>query len=35
VLVILPVAVATAVYLLFVVLLNSNIPHGPIERLFS
>ena len=35
VLVILPLAVATAAYLLFVVLLNSNIPHGPIERLFS
>ena len=35
VLIILPLAVATAVYLLFVVLLNSNIPHGPIERLFS
>ena len=34
-LVILPLAVATAAYLLFVVLLNSNIPHGPIERLFS
>jgi hypothetical protein len=35
VLIILPLAVATAVHLLFVVLLNSNIPHGPIERLFS
>jgi hypothetical protein len=34
-LVILPLAVAAAAYLLFVVLLNSNIPHGPIERLFS
>src|SRR5687768_6101451 len=34
-LVILPVAVSTAAYLLFVALLKSNIPHGPIERLFS
>jgi len=34
-LLILPIAVSTAAYLLFVVLLNSNIPHGPIERLFS
>ena len=34
-LVILPLAVSTAAYLLFVVLLKSNIPHGPIERLFS
>jgi hypothetical protein len=34
-LVILPVAVALAAYLLFVVLLNSDIPHGPIERLLS
>jgi hypothetical protein len=34
-LVILPLAVALAVYLLFVVLLQSDIPHGPIERLLS
>jgi hypothetical protein len=34
-LVIVPVAVALAVYLLFVVLLQSDIPHGPIERLLS
>jgi hypothetical protein len=32
---ILPVAVALAAYLLFVVLLQSDIPHGPIERLLS
>jgi hypothetical protein len=34
-LVIVPLAVALAVYLLFVALLQSDIPHGPIERLFS
>jgi hypothetical protein len=34
-LIIVPVAVALAVYLLFVVLLQSDIPHGPIERLLS
>ena len=34
-LVILPLAVAAAAYLLFVVLLQSDIPHGPIERLLS
>ena len=34
-LVILPVAVALAAYLLFVVLLQSDIPHGPIERMLS
>ena len=34
-LVILPVAVAAAAYLLFVVLLQSDIPHGPIEKLLS
>ena len=34
-LVIIPVAVSAAAYLLFVVLLHSNIPHGPIERLLS
>ena len=34
-LVIVPIAVALAVYLLFVVLLQSDIPHGPIERLLS
>ena len=32
---IVPLAVAIAVYLLFVALLQSDIPHGPIERLFS
>jgi hypothetical protein len=30
-----PLAVAAAAYLLFVALLQSDIPHGPIERLFS
>jgi hypothetical protein len=34
-LVILPVAVALAAYLLVVLLLQSDIPHGPIERLLS
>ena len=34
-LVIVPLVVAVAVYLLFVALLQSDIPHGPIERLFS
>jgi hypothetical protein len=34
-LVILPAAVALAAYLLFVALLHSDIPHGPIERLLS
>jgi hypothetical protein len=34
-LVILPFAVSLAAYLLFVVLLNTDIPHGPIESLFS
>jgi hypothetical protein len=34
-LLILPLAVAAAAYLLFVVLLQSDIPHGPIERLLS
>ena len=32
---IVPLAVALAAYLLFVVLLQSDIPHGPIERLLS
>ena len=32
---IVPVLVAAAAYLLFVYLLQSDIPHGPIERLFS
>ena len=32
---ILPMTVALAAYLLFVVLLQSDIPHGPIERLLS
>jgi len=32
---IVPLAVALAAYLLFVLLLQSDIPHGPIERLFS
>ena len=30
-----PLAVAGAAYLLFVVLLQSDIPHGPLERLLS
>lgn len=30
-----PLTVAAAAYLLFVALLHSDIPHGPIERLFS
>jgi hypothetical protein len=30
-----PIVVATAAYLLFIYLLQSDIPHGPIERLFS
>ena len=34
-LVIVPVVVAALVYLLFVLLLQSDIPHGPIERLLS
>jgi hypothetical protein len=34
-LVLIPVTVAAAAYLLFVALLQSDIPHGPIERLFS
>ena len=34
-LVIVPLVVSIAVYLLFVALLQSDIPHGPIERLFS
>jgi hypothetical protein len=34
-LVLIPLTVATAAYLLFVALLQSDIPHGPIERLFS
>ena len=34
-LVIVPFAVSLAVYLLFVVLLQSDIPHGPIEKLLS
>ena len=34
-LVILPLAVSLAAYLLFVVLLNTDIPHGPIESLLS
>ena len=32
---IIPVVVAAAAYLLFVHLLQTDIPHGPIERLFS
>ena len=32
---IVPLIVAAAVYLLFVALLKSDIPHGPIERLLS
>jgi len=34
-LVLIPIAVAAAVYLLFVVLLQSDIPHGPVEKLLS
>ena len=34
-LVILPLAVSAAAYLLFVALLQTDIPHGPIEKLFS
>lgn len=34
-LVVLPLAVAASAYLLFVALLHSDIPHGPIERLLS
>jgi hypothetical protein len=34
-LVFIPLIVAAAAYLLFVALLHSDIPHGPIERLFS
>ena len=34
-LVMVPLAVATAAYLLFVLLLQSDIPHGPIEKLLS
>ena len=35
VLVLLPLVVSTLAYLLFVLLLKSDIPHGPIEKLFS
>jgi hypothetical protein len=34
-LVLIPVVVAAAAYLLFIALLHSDIPHGPIEKLFS
>ena len=34
-LILIPVLVAAAVYLLFVVALQSDIPHGPIEKLLS
>lgn len=34
-LVLIPIAVAAAVYLLFVMLLQSDIPHGPVEKLLS
>lgn len=34
-LIIVPLAVAAAMYLLFVLLLQSDIPHGPIEKLLS
>lgn len=30
-----PAAVAASAYLLFIALLNTDFPHGPIERLFS
>ena len=34
-LVVVPLAIAAAAYLLFVAALNTDIPHGPIERLLS
>ena len=34
-LVLIPLVVAAAAYLLFIALLQSDIPHGPIEKLFS
>jgi hypothetical protein len=34
-LVLVPFAVAAAAYLLFIAALNTDFPHGPIERLFS
>jgi hypothetical protein len=34
-LILVPLAVAATVYLLFIVLLQSDIPHGPIEKLLS
>jgi hypothetical protein len=34
-LVLLPLAVAAAAYLLFIVTLQSEFPHGPIEKLLS
>ena len=34
-LIMVPLAVAAAMYLLFVLLLQSDIPHGPIEKLLS
>ena len=34
-LLLIPIAVAAAVYLLFVMLLQSDIPHGPVEKLLS
>jgi hypothetical protein len=30
-----PLAVSTAAYLLFIAALNTDFPHGPVERLFS
>jgi hypothetical protein len=34
-LVLLPLAIAAAAYLLFIVVLQSDFPHGPIEKLLS
>jgi cell division protein FtsW (lipid II flippase) len=34
-LVLVPLIVAAAAYLLFIAALNTDFPHGPIERLFS
>ena len=34
-LVLVPAAVAASAYLLFIAALNTDFPHGPIERLFS
>jgi hypothetical protein len=34
-LVLLPLAIAAAAYLLFIVTLQSDFPHGPLEKLLS